>query len=150
VYEGLCPFCDERTPSFGINPAEKLLHCFGCGEGGDAFRFVQLTEGVEFKGALGFLADRCGVQLEVVEEDPAAAERRRARDRLLELLERTAAWYVRVLWEAKEADPVPCRCPHLTARVGRRWARLGSNRRPLACQTARRSRARNAGRPDRS
>src|SRR5215207_5246982 len=72
-YEGLCPLNDERTPSFGINPADKLFHCFGCGEGG--------------------------------EEDSAAAERRRARDRLLELLERTAAWYVRVLWEAKEAEP---------------------------------------------
>ena len=104
-YEGLCPLNDERTPSFGINPANKLFHCFGCGEGGDAFKFVQLTEGVDFKGALEFLADRYGVQLEVVEEDSAAAERRRARDRLLELLERTAAWYVRVLWEAKEAEP---------------------------------------------
>jgi len=104
-YEGLCPFCDERTPSFGINPGGKLFHCFGCGEGGDAFKFVQLTEGVKFKRALEFLADRYGVQLEVVEEDSAAAERRRARDRLLELLERTAAWYVRVLWQAKEAEP---------------------------------------------
>ena len=112
-YEGLCPFNDERTPSFGINPAEKHFHCFGCGEGGDAFRFVQLTEGVEFTGALEYLADRYGVQLEVVEEDPAAAERRRARDRLLELLERTAAWYVRVLWEAKEADPARA---HLASR----------------------------------
>jgi DNA primase len=99
-YEGLCPLNDERTPSFGINPADKLFHCFGCGEGGDAFKFVQLTEGVDFKGALEFLADRYGVQLEVVEEHPAAAERRRARDRLLELLERTAAWYVRALGEA--------------------------------------------------
>jgi DNA primase len=104
-YEGLCPFNGERTPSFAINPAKKLFHCFGCGEGGDAFEFVQLTEGVDFKGALEFLADRYGVQLEVVEEDPAAAERRRARDRLLELLERMAAWYVRALWEAKEAGP---------------------------------------------
>ncbi|HMI72612.1 MAG TPA: DNA primase, partial [Solirubrobacteraceae bacterium] len=112
-YEGLCPFNDERTPSFGINPADRLFHCFGCGEGGDAFRFVQLTEGVEFEGALEFLADRYGVQLEVVEEDPAAAERRRARDRLLELLERTAAWYVRALWEAKEADPARA---HLASR----------------------------------
>src|ERR671931_211186 len=74
-YEGLCPFHDERTPSFGINPAEKLYYCFGCGEGGDAFKFVQLTEGVDFKGSLEFLAERYGVELEVVEEDPAAAER---------------------------------------------------------------------------
>ena len=104
-YEGLCPFNDERTPSFGINPAEKRFDCFGCGERGDAFKFVQLTEGVEFEGALEFLADRYGVQLEVVEDDPATAERGRARDRLLELLEHTAAWYARALWEAKEADP---------------------------------------------
>jgi DNA primase len=102
-YEGLCPFHDERTPSFGINPAEKLFYCFGCGEGGDAFKFVQLTEGVDFKGSLEQLADRYGVQLEVVEEDAASAERRKERERLLELLERTAAFYVRYLWESAEA-----------------------------------------------
>ncbi|HEY7618470.1 MAG TPA: DNA primase [Solirubrobacteraceae bacterium] len=102
-FEGLCPFHDERTPSFGINPAEKLFYCFGCGEGGDAFKFVQLTEGVDFKGALEQLADRYGVKLELVEEDPAAAERRRVRERLLELLERTAAFYVRYLWDSAEA-----------------------------------------------
>jgi DNA primase len=101
--EGLCPFHEERTPSFGINPAEKLFYCFGCGEGGDAFKFVQLTEGVDFKGSLEYLADRYGVELEVVEEDAASAERRRERERLLELLERTAAFYVRYLWESAEA-----------------------------------------------
>ena len=104
-FEGLCPFHEERTPSFGINPAEKLFYCFGCGEGGDAFKFVQLTEGVDFKGSLEYLADRYGVELEVVEEDPAAAERRRERERLLELLERTAAFYVRYLWDSSEAGP---------------------------------------------
>jgi DNA primase len=104
-FEGLCPFHDERTPSFGINPAEKLFYCFGCGEGGDAFKFVQLTEGFDFKGSLEHLADRYGVSLEVVEEDPAAAERRRTRERLLELLERTAAFYVRYLWDSSEAAP---------------------------------------------
>ncbi|HEX6388629.1 MAG TPA: DNA primase [Solirubrobacteraceae bacterium] len=104
-YEGLCPFHDERTPSFGIDPGQKLFYCFGCGEGGDAFRFVQLTEGLDFKGAMEHIADRYGVRLEVVEEDPAAAERRQARERLHELLERTAAFYVRYLWDSAEADP---------------------------------------------
>ena len=104
-YEGLCPFHDERTPSFGIDPVQKLFYCFGCGEGGDVFRFVQLTEGMDFKGALEHLADRYGVRLQVVEEDPAAAERRRGRERLYELLERTAAFYVRHLWESREAAP---------------------------------------------
>jgi DNA primase len=104
-YEGLCPFHDERTPSFGIDPTQKLFYCFGCGEGGDALKFVQLTEGLDFKGALEYLADRYGVQLEPVEEDPATAARRQERERLLELLERTAAFYVRYLWDSGEAQP---------------------------------------------
>jgi DNA primase len=100
---GLCPFHDERTPSFGIDPVEKLYHCFGCGAGGDVFSFVMETEGLDFAGALESLADRCGVQLEREAEDPREAARREARDRLLALLERTAAYYVRVLWESAEA-----------------------------------------------
>jgi DNA primase len=104
-YEGLCPFHDERTPSFGIDPAQKLFYCFGCGEGGDAFRFVQMTEGLDFKGALEYLADRYGVKLEPVEEDAATAQRRLERERLLELLERTATFYVRYLWDSGEAAP---------------------------------------------
>jgi DNA primase len=101
--QGLCPFHDERTPSFGIDPVEKLYHCFGCGAGGDLFQFVMETEGLEFTGALESLADRYGVELERETEDPRDAERRQRRDRLLALLERTAAYYVRVLWESPEA-----------------------------------------------
>src|SRR3954451_10749724 len=63
-YEALCPFHEERTPSFGIDPAQKLFYCFGCSEGGDAFRYVQMTEGLDFKGSLEYLADRYGVRLE--------------------------------------------------------------------------------------
>jgi DNA primase len=100
---GLCPFHDERTPSFGIDPVEKLYHCFGCGAGGDVFSFVMETEGLDFAGALESLADRYGVELEREAEDPAAAARRERTDRLLALLERTAAYYVRLLWESGEA-----------------------------------------------
>jgi DNA primase len=100
---GLCPFHDERTPSFGIDPVEKLYHCFGCGVGGDVFSFVMETEGLDFAGALESLAARYGVELEREAEDPAAAARRERSDRLLALLERTAAWYVRLLWESGEA-----------------------------------------------
>jgi DNA primase len=102
-YTGLCPFHDERSPSFGINPAEKVYHCFGCGAGGDAFTFVMETEGVDFKGAIELLADRYKVALELEDEDPRAAERRQRSERLLELLERTATYYVRQLWESREA-----------------------------------------------
>ena len=102
---GLCPFHDERTPSFGIDPVEKLYHCFGCGVGGDVFSFAMETEGLDFGSALEWLAERAGVELERDAEDPREAERRGRRDRLLALLERTAAYYVRVLWESDEAAP---------------------------------------------
>lgn len=103
-YQGLCPFHDERTPSFGIDPVEKLYHCFGCGAGGDVFKFVMETESLDFAGALEAVADRYGVELEREAEDPRAAARRERRERLLALLERTATYYVRVLWEAPEAE----------------------------------------------
>ncbi len=102
-YVGRCPFHEERTPSFGIDPTQKLYHCFGCGASGDVFTFVQETEGVDFKGALELLADRYGVDIEPAAEDPRAQERRRRRERLLELLERTAAYYERYLWDSHEA-----------------------------------------------
>ena len=97
-----CPFHDERT-RLRERPDEKLYHCFGCQASGDPFTSCMETEGVDFKGALEPLADRFGVALEVEDEDPPAADRER-RERLLELLERAAAYYARQLWEAKEAD----------------------------------------------
>jgi DNA primase len=103
--QGLCPFHEERTPSFGIDPVEKLYHCFGCGAGGDVFQFVMETEGIDFTAALELLAERYRVPLEREAEDPRDAERRERRERLLALLERTAAYYVRVLWESAEAAP---------------------------------------------
>src|SRR4051794_9099447 len=103
-YVGLCPFHEERSPSFGIDPIEKLYHCFGCGVGGDVFKWVMELENIGFGEALEVLADRYNVQLERTEEDPRAAERRARRDRLHALLERTAAFYVRMLWESPEAE----------------------------------------------
>lgn len=103
--EGLCPFHDERTPSFGIDPGQKLYHCFGCGAGGDVFKFVQETEGLDFVAAMEYLADRYGVVLEPIEEDPEALARRKRQERLHELLDRTASFYERYLWESEEAAP---------------------------------------------
>src|SRR3954471_20392492 len=101
--EGLCPFHDERSPSFGINPSEKVYYCFGCGAGGDVFKFVMETEGLDFTGALESLAERYRVALERETEDPRDAAKRQRRERLFALLERTAAYYVRMLWESEEA-----------------------------------------------
>jgi DNA primase len=102
-YEGLCPFHDERTPSFGIDPLQKVYYCFGCQASGDLFTFVEESEGVDFKGALELLAERSGIELEREQEDPQEAQRRQRRERLLSLLARTAAYYERVLWDAGEA-----------------------------------------------
>jgi DNA primase len=102
--EGLCPFHDERTPSFGIDPVQKVYYCFGCQASGDVFTFVQETEGVDFKGALELLAERYNVELQREQEDPREEERRRRRERLLELLKRTAGYYERYLWESSEAE----------------------------------------------
>ena len=102
-YVGLCPFHEERTPSFSVNVDQKLFHCFGCGEGGDAIRFVQQTEALDFPNAVEFLANRYGIELKREEEDPQAEERRRRRERLLKLLERATVFYERYLWEADEA-----------------------------------------------
>jgi len=102
-WTGLCPFHDERTPSFSVNPEEKLYHCFGCGEGGDAIRFVMETEALDFPSAVETLADRYGVQVEREEGDPQAEQRRRRRERLLALLDRATSFYATYLWDSAEA-----------------------------------------------
>jgi DNA primase len=102
AYIGLCPFHDERTPSFSVRPSGKVYYCFGCQAAGDAFNFVMETEGLDFVGALEALAERYGVTLELAQEDPRAAAERRRTERLLELLDRTCSYYERVLWEHAE------------------------------------------------
>ena len=102
-WTGLCPFHDERTPSFSVDAQEKLYHCFGCGVGGDVIKFVEEKEGLGFAEAVELLADRYGVELEREQEDPRAEARRQQRRRLEQLLDRTAAFYASYLWESKEA-----------------------------------------------
>ena len=104
-WTGLCPFHDERTPSFSVNAEEKLYYCFGCGEGGDAFKFVQQTEALEFQEAVELLAERSGVRVEREEDDPRAEQRRRRRERLHSLLDRAAGFYAAYLRDSSEATP---------------------------------------------
>jgi DNA primase len=104
-WTGLCPFHDERTPSFSVNPEEKLYYCFGCSEGGDAFKFVQQTEAVDFQEAVELLAERFNVRVEREADDPRAEERRRRRERLHTLLERASSFYSTYLRESAEAGP---------------------------------------------
>jgi DNA primase len=102
-FTGLCPFHDERTPSFSVNAAKKVYYCFGCQESGDAIDFVKATEGLDFREAVEALAERYNVELKREDEDPEAELRRQRRQRLLELVERATAYYERVLWQSPEA-----------------------------------------------
>jgi DNA primase len=100
---GLCPFHEERTPSFSVDAQEKLYHCFGCGVGGDTIKFVEEKEGLGFAEAVDLLADRYGVEVQREKEDPRAEARRQQRRRLGDLLDRTAGFYVHYLWDSEEA-----------------------------------------------
>src|SRR5215208_7292112 len=105
-YSGRCPFHEERTPSFSVNPVEKLYHCFGCGKGGDVITFVRETENLEFAEAVEWLADRFRVTLEYEESSPRIEEARKRRDRLLAVLDQAASFYERHLWETAAGAPV--------------------------------------------
>src|SRR5512138_378920 len=74
-YQGLCPFHGEKTPSFNVNPARGIFHCFGCGVGGNAVTFVMKMEGISFPEAVKLLARRVGVVIE--DRLPTVAEKRR-------------------------------------------------------------------------
>jgi DNA primase len=105
-YMGRCPFHEERTPSFSVNPAEKLYYCFGCGKGGDVVSFVRETENVDFVGAIEWLAERFRVTLEYDERSPREEEERRQRERLLQVLEHATTFFERNLWESRSGEAV--------------------------------------------
>jgi DNA primase len=105
-YTGLCPFHEERTPSFSVNPQDKLFYCFGCGKGGDVITFVRDTEQLDFAEAVEWLAERFRVTLEYEETSPQLEESRRRRDRLYALLDQAASFYERHLWESAAGEPV--------------------------------------------
>ena len=105
-YTGRCPFHEERTPSFSVNPVDKLYHCFGCGKGGDVITFVRETENLDFAGAVEWLAERFRVTLEYEESSPQIEEARKRRERLHAVLDQAAAFYERHLWETAAGAPV--------------------------------------------
>ena len=86
--KGLCPFHDEKTPSFNVTPARGLFYCFSCAEGGDAIRFVQKIDGLSFVEAVERLAAEAGVPMPA--HDPRAAEEEKKRAGLSDWLEAAA------------------------------------------------------------
>lgn len=98
---GLCPFHGERTPSFSVDPEKGLWYCFGCSEGGSVYNFLMKIEGLTFPQAVKKLADEVGIEVVAEEKaDPATLHR----DRLRDLLERTAQYYSELLQRSPLAE----------------------------------------------
>ncbi len=96
----VCPFHQEKTPSMSVDAARGLYHCFGCGESGDLFRFVEQTQGLNFSEALELLARRAGIQLRI---DPGARKRRGERESLIEAVGAAIEFYHDRLRKADDA-----------------------------------------------
>ncbi|MDH4162273.1 MAG: DNA primase, partial [Nitrospirota bacterium] len=96
-WTGLCPFHNEKTPSFSVNPDKQIFHCFGCGVGGDAFKFLELQEGLNFPEAVKKLADRAGITLP--ENRPRAENKQHDEERkkLLAVMAEAGAYFRREL-----------------------------------------------------
>lgn len=102
-HTGLCPFHEERTPSFWVNEQTQAFYCFGCQKGGDVFTFQQEIEKTDFRGALQTLAEMAGVEL--VEQSGADRERTALRRRIVEMNRLAVQYYEYVLWSTPAGEP---------------------------------------------
>lgn len=104
-YQGLCPFHNEKTPSFSVSPSKQIFHCFGCGKGGNVFRFVMEIEGISFLEAVEKLAKRAGVKLPEKELTPEQRKAIEKRKRYQQINELAARYYHTVLTKSKMGQP---------------------------------------------
>jgi DNA primase len=100
-FTGLCPFHDEKTPSFSVSPERGFFHCFGCGAGGTVFDFVMRQEGLTFPEALQSLAQRCGVSLPAPENGPGESTSGE-RENLIAANKTAAEFFAHVLWNTPD------------------------------------------------
>ena len=92
-YVGLCPFHNEKTPSFSVSPSKQMYYCFGCGAGGNVYTFVMKYENFEFVEAVKSLAERAGVELPEGNYDEEARKKAGLRKQLLEVNKKAAYFY---------------------------------------------------------
>ena len=122
---GCCPFHGEKSPSFKVNPNTGLWHCFGCGEGGDVFSYVQKRENLDFPDAIRFLADRAGIEL----SEERGGRRGPRRNRLIDCLAEAQSFYATMLMRGRGEGPDAARAYFGSRGFGgdvcRRWG-LGS------------------------
>ena len=100
-YFGLCPFHNEKSPSFSVSESKQMFYCFGCGEGGNALTFLMKYENASFQEALTRLAERAGITLPAVQYSDDARKAEEVRKRLLAVNKETAVYYYRLLRSEK-------------------------------------------------
>lgn len=122
-FQAVCPFHNEKTPSFNVNPHRQIFHCFGCQAGGDAIKFVMLYENLSFPEAAKKLADRAGVT--VIEEtlDPKELAKQRGKSDLMRMQKAAAEWFHRLLFKSREAQPARdyLKSRGLSMETSRKW-----------------------------
>lgn len=106
VFWGCCPFHDEKTPSFKIDPDTQLWHCFGCGKGGDVFGYVMESENVDFPDAVRELADRAHIE---IKETGGSGVPRSKRERMMDACKDAEEFYHRQLMRSREKGPASAR-----------------------------------------
>jgi DNA primase len=102
-FTGLCPFHQEKTPSFNVHPVRQIYHCFGCGVGGDVFKFVMEMDKIAFPEAIRTVAEKCGIAIpRPRERSPEERKENQQRSVLVEMHREAAAFFARQLHESGE------------------------------------------------
>jgi len=104
-YLGLCPFHAEKTPSFNVNPAREIFHCFGCGAGGNVFSFIMKIEGLNFPEAVKLLARKAGIEIEERQLTPSEKKSQDEHVQFLRINDLTTSYYRSVLLNGQEGEP---------------------------------------------
>jgi DNA primase len=123
TFKALCPFHQEKSPSFTVNVQRQRYHCFGCGEGGSVFDFVAKYESVDFPTAARRLAERAGIQIVEQERTPGEEREVSLRKRLLAIHQQAAEWFHGMLMKTKAANGARAYLKQrgLTSDVAQRW-----------------------------
>jgi DNA primase len=103
-FKACCPFHKEKTPSFNVDPSRQMFKCFGCGVGGDIFKFVQLYENLDFPGAVRRLASRAHIDIPET-SGPVDLQEKSQRERLFQLHSAAAAWWAQLLRKDPAGEP---------------------------------------------
>jgi DNA primase len=122
-FVGLCPFHNEKSPSFNVSPSRSSYHCFGCGVGGTAIRFIMEHDGMSFVEAVKRLADAAGIRIQDEVWDANAEAAAKLRSSLVRLHKSAADWYHQILMKSPLGEPgrVYLKSRGITSAVAKNW-----------------------------